>query len=374
MAAYLIGQEKYSDKLSSQSNYGLLDTTNDNSSNNKDSSNVDTLIGQFQSKSNNTNANNNNNNSDHLQLNNNSHLTLETIWERYLLLNNIPKQFTNSLKTIMGRKRYFQIIKTSHLENLYNQMNVSQCLAQTTFKQWKKLKEEKHKIQLHSECIRLNKPNKMHHNLWKYDIPDILKRIELDVNDFENAMKNIDKRLKIDSGNFKITDILEIFTGWYLDINLFIVLAALAERFDSLESILDNNVHKIGTQSLCLKIRKARELFILIGGLDRKRYFQLSYIFQPIIKLNSGKVTNDTTIINRDLSSMDSYHKPFGHIEMKDLMVFFHAANLSQIHVQQLITYLDNKNNGTIDFVTFLEYLPLFVESHQHIIYNPYLN
>ncbi|VDP66660.1 unnamed protein product [Schistosoma mattheei] len=71
---------------------------------------------------------------------------------------------------------------------------------------------------------------------------------------------------------------------------------------------------------------------------------------------------------------MDSYHKPFGHIEMKDLMVFFHAANLSQIHVQQLITYLDNKNNGTIDFVTFLEYLPLFVESHQHIIYNPYLN
>ncbi|RTG85823.1 uncharacterized protein DC041_0003479 [Schistosoma bovis] len=210
----------------------------------------------------------------------------------------------------MGRKRYFQIIKTSHLENLYNQMNVSQCLAQTTFKQWKKLKEEKHKIELHSECIRLNKANKMHHNLWKYDIPDILKRIELDVNDFENAMKNIDKRLKIDSGNFKIRDILEIFTGWYLDINLFIVLAALAERFDGLE----------------------------------------------------------------DLSSIDSYHKPFGHIEMKDLMVFFHAANLSQIHVQQLITYLDNKNNGTIDFVTFLEYLPLFVESHQHIIYNPYLN
>ncbi|VDP00680.1 unnamed protein product, partial [Schistosoma curassoni] len=116
------------------------------------------------------------------------------------------------------------------------------------------------------------------------------------------------------------------------------------------------------------------ELFILIGGLDRKQYFQLSYIFQPIIKLNSDRVTNDTTIINRDLYSMDSYHKPFGHIEMKDLMVFFHAANLSQIHVQQLITYLDNKNNGTIDFVTFLEYLPLFVESHQHIIYSPYLN
>ncbi|CAI2731416.1 unnamed protein product [Schistosoma spindalis] len=527
MAAYLIGQENYFDQLSSQSNYELLDTNNNNSD-------VDTLIRQFQSKSNNNNninnnTNNSNNNNNHLQLINNGHFTLETIWERYLLLNNIrkrllyrkqkiinkdnnlnestlivnnkqkkisilyptnkinnnnnnnnnetlendsfkkfkqselifnelsldrytqkcveglqridlkcekleymmksmkdtltlqmttyqnhkkkvdneimkkcknfpmkefrdiskentlssdvAKQFTNSLKTILGRKRYFQIIKTSHLENLYNQMNVSQCLAQTTFKQWKKLKEEKHKIELHTECIRLNKTNKMHHNLWKYDIPDILKRIELEVNDFENALKNIDKRLKIGSGNFKITDILEIFTGWYLDISLFIILAALAERFNGLESIIGNNVHKIGTQSLCLKIRKARELFILIGGLDRKQYFQLSYIFQPILKLNNDEITNDKNTSHDNLSSFGSYNKsnfqkskPFGHIEMNDLKVFFHAANISQVHIQQLITFLDNKNNGTIDFVTFLEYLPLFVESHQQIIDNPYLN
>ncbi|XP_018646963.1 hypothetical protein Smp_164330 [Schistosoma mansoni] len=298
------------------------------------------------------------------------------------LSSDVGKQFTNSLKTILGRKQYFQIIKTFHLENLYNQMSVSQRLAQTTFKQWKKLRDEKHTIELHSEYIRLKKNNKIHHNLWKYDIPDTLKTIELEVTDFENAMKAIDKRLKIDSGNFKITDILEIFTGWYLNISLFIVLAALAERFYGLESIIGNNVHKIGTQSLCMKIRKARELFILIGGLDRKQYFQQSYVFEPIIKLRSNETTNNLNPNDGDpASSICSYNKstfqksnPFGHIEVKDLKVFFHAANISQVHVQELITSLDHKKNGTIDFVTFLEYLPFFVESHQHIIYNPYLN
>uniref|UniRef100_A0A5K4FDL7 EF-hand domain-containing protein n=1 Tax=Schistosoma mansoni TaxID=6183 RepID=A0A5K4FDL7_SCHMA len=267
------------------------------------------------------------------------------------LSSDVAKQFTNSLKTILGRKQYFQIIKTFHLENLYNQMSVSQRLAQTTFKQWKKLREEKHTIELHSEYIRLKKNNKIHHNLWKYDIPDTLK-------------------------------ILEIFTGWYLNISLFIVLAALAERFYGLESIIGNNVHKIGTQSLYMKIRKARELFILIGGLDRKQYFQQSYVFEPIIKLRSNETTNNLNPNDGDpASSICFYNKstfqksnPFGHIEVKDLKVFFHAANISQVHVQELITSLDHKKNGTIDFVTFLEYLPFFVESHQHIIYNPYLN
>ncbi|CAI2731415.1 unnamed protein product [Schistosoma spindalis] len=460
MAAYLIGQENYFDQLSSQSNYELLDTNNNNSD-------VDTLIRQFQSKSNNNNninnnTNNSNNNNNHLQLINNGHFTLETIWERYLLLNNIRKRLlyrkqkiinkdnnlNESTLIVNNKQKKISILYPTNKINNNNNNNNNETLENDSFKKFKQselifnelsldrytqkcveglqridLKCEKleymmksmkdtltlqmttyqnHKKKVDNEIMKkcknfpmkefrdISKENTLSSDVAKQftnSLKTILgrkryfQRIELEVNDFENALKNIDKRLKIGSGNFKITDILEIFTGWYLDISLFIILAALAERFNGLESIIGNNVHKIGTQSLCLKIRKARELFILIGGLDRKQYFQLSYIFQPILKLNNDEITNDKNTSHDNLSSFGSYNKsnfqkskPFGHIEMNDLKVFFHAANISQVHIQQLITFLDNKNNGTIDFVTFLEYLPLFVESHQQIIDNPYLN
>ncbi|KAK4468239.1 hypothetical protein MN116_008395 [Schistosoma mekongi] len=288
---------------------------------------------------------------------------------------NATKQFTNALKLLFGRDRYFQIIKTFHLEYLYNQMYVSQCLVQSTLKQLSMLKEEKRQFGIHSEYSHLNNNYKIHHNLWKYDVPEVLKRIQLEEIDFENAIKNIDKSLRIDSGNFKVSEILKIFSGWSLDICLFIVLAALTERLDGLELIVKNNVHKIGTQSLDMKIRKARELFLLIGGLDRKQYFQHSYIFQPTIK---SKNNTDSMLYNR--LSIHSYNRllnqkrtPFEHVEVNDLKVFFYAANMPEVHVQELITFLDKRKNGTIDFVTFIEYLPLFIESHKHIICEPYL-
>ncbi|KAH8858116.1 hypothetical protein KSF78_0008808 [Schistosoma japonicum] len=288
---------------------------------------------------------------------------------------NVTKQFTNALKVFLGRDRYFQIIKTFHLEYLYNQMNVNQCLVQSTLKQLSMLEEEKRQLEIHAKYSCLNSDNKIHYNLWKYDVPEVLKRIHLEEIDFENAIKNIDKRLRIDSGNFKVSEILEIFSGWSLDIYLFIVLAALSERVDGLEPIVKNSVHKIGTQSLGMKIRKARELFLLIGGLDRKQYFQQSYIFQPAIKSEN----NSDSMLDNPLS-IHSYDKliyqkrtPFGHVEVNDLKVFFYASNMPKVHVQELITFLDKQKNGTIDFVTFIEYLPLFIESHKRIICEPYL-
>ncbi|KAH8858115.1 hypothetical protein KSF78_0008808 [Schistosoma japonicum] len=247
--------------------------------------------------------------------------------------------------------------------------NTFTCLVQSTLKQLSMLEEEKRQLEIHAKYSCLNSDNKIHYNLWKYDVPEVLKRIHLEEIDFENAIKNIDKRLRIDSGNFKVSEILEIFSGWSLDIYLFIVLAALSERVDGLEPIVKNSVHKIGTQSLGMKIRKARELFLLIGGLDRKQYFQQSYIFQPAIKSEN----NSDSMLDNPLS-IHSYDKliyqkrtPFGHVEVNDLKVFFYASNMPKVHVQELITFLDKQKNGTIDFVTFIEYLPLFIESHKRI-------
>ncbi|CAH8573010.1 unnamed protein product [Heterobilharzia americana] len=306
------------------------------------------------------------------------------------------KQFTNTLRSVLGHKRYFEIIKKSNLEDIYNQMFVSRQLARTTLKKCKQHREERNRLKTYSRQINFKSGNKIHYTLRKYNVPEAMKSIQLDETDFECAIRSINKDSQTDYTKLRLKEVLETFSEWHIDISLFIVLASLAERVKGLELLVKNAVCKIGACSLHAKIKNARELFMLIGVLDRRQHFQQLYTYQPTFKLNMNGVQTTSYTTDNGTSSKNNQRKhrtpkfqcltnclnildyesstPFGHIKVEDVKVFFYSANIREGHVQDLIRHLDHQNSGKIDFVTFIEYLPLFIESHKQIVCKPFLN
>ncbi|CAH8860919.1 unnamed protein product, partial [Trichobilharzia szidati] len=127
------------------------------------------------------------------------------------------------------------------------------------------------------------------------------------------------------------------------------------------------------------------ELFALIGGFDNRQHCKQSYnnrsIFQSSTNQNQSRPTTSTTT-DTFISSKSAKGKnntterkkftPFDeYIQVDDMKLFFYAGNIRQSHVERLIQYLDHQNTGKIDFITFLEYLPLFVECHKQILCKP---
>nr|CAH8862932.1 unnamed protein product [Trichobilharzia regenti] len=292
------------------------------------------------------------------------------------------KPFPNGLREILGYKRYFQIIEKSNLLSVYNQMYVSRRLAKSTLKSYIQLQKEKIKLQLNWKHSAFSGTRIYRHNLWKYNIPEIMKSIQLDKNDLEYAFKKLNKHLEVDFMNVKVTEIVEAVSHWCIDINLFIVLASLAERYNGLESLVRNNIYKVGAQSLRAKIKKARELFALIGGFDSRQHCKQPSNNRSIFQSSTNQTqSHPTTTTDTFISSKKTKGKnnsaerkltPFDeYIQVDDMKLFFYAGNIRQSHVERLIQYLDYQNTGKIDFITFLEYLPLFVECHKQILCKP---
>ncbi|CAH8860916.1 unnamed protein product, partial [Trichobilharzia szidati] len=67
------------------------------------------------------------------------------------------------------------IIEKSNLLSVYNQMYVSRRLAKSTLKRYTQLQKEKIKLQLNWKHLAFSGTRKYRHNLWKYNIPEIMK-------------------------------------------------------------------------------------------------------------------------------------------------------------------------------------------------------
>ncbi|VDP79415.1 unnamed protein product [Echinostoma caproni] len=102
------------------------------------------------------------------------------------------------------------------------------------------------------------------------------------------------------------------------------------------------------------------ELFVLIGGQDRLKQFEDRYMRKDIgswFKPES-EMTNERIL------------KP-GFLYADQLRVLLHGSGLNHDRLYEVLQLLGVTDTDALDFVSFLFYLPLFVEAHQRLICDP---
>lgn len=160
-------------------------------------------------------------------------------------------------------------------------------------------------------------------------IPDV----EMNLSEVEDALIRINGELLTDREYQYIYHVLNLPNKHKrLNIKLFSAVAALSEKVKQVDPMIRKLINKFNFQALEVKMEKCKELFFLLEDNDN---------------VLDGKITADM------------------------LAVELAAGGISPEHVDYIINKFNRDQDGMVEFLDFLIYVPLFIEIHQRIISNP---
>jgi len=157
--------------------------------------------------------------------------------------------------------------------------------------------------------------------------------VEMNVSDIEEALQEINSHLITKKEMQYIFHILNIPGRKRIDIQLFSVIAAMSEKVAQVDPFIRKLINKFDYDALNTKMDRSKELFCLLSD-------------------------NETDV-------------PLGKIAARMLAVELAAGGVTPEHTQYVLSKFNRENNGVVDILDFLTYVPLFIEIHDRILNAP---
>ncbi|XP_022106904.1 mediator of DNA damage checkpoint protein 1-like [Acanthaster planci] len=160
-----------------------------------------------------------------------------------------------------------------------------------------------------------------------------VQNFEVDVKDLESTLKQVNSYLITEKECQYIYHVLDLPQRHRIDFKLFSVVAALSEKVSRLEPFIRKLINKMNFEALEVKMQQAKELFFLLADED---------------------------------DEADG-----GEVPIQNLVVELEAGGLKPEHVKLVVEKFNREGKGTVDFLDFLTYIPLFIDIHENIISDP---
>ncbi|EDV22378.1 uncharacterized protein TRIADDRAFT_58917 [Trichoplax adhaerens] len=148
-----------------------------------------------------------------------------------------------------------------------------------------------------------------------------------------SALKTVNRNLISEKEIDFVKQILDLPGRKKLNFKLFTLVAALSEKVVALDGVVKNMINKLTFDALDVKLQKCKELFYLLDE--------------------------------------DNFNRPSGVVTLDNLAIELAAGGLSHDQVRLVRKQFDKNNVGTVEFIDYLTYIPLFMEIHSHIISEP---
>eukprot|EP00794_Sanderia_malayensis_P012010 gene12010-13250_t len=160
-----------------------------------------------------------------------------------------------------------------------------------------------------------------------------MKNLQMDILNLPAALRIINRNFNDEDFKF-VTRILQLPKDECLDFKAFAIVAALAERVQSLDKSIKNLLKDVDLTNLERKLDKCKELYRLLS---------------QVCPSNGSKL-----------------------VSVDDLSVELQAGGIKDDHQKSVIKKLDHHGQGFIDFLDFVLYVPLFLMIHDQIISQPF--
>lgn len=176
------------------------------------------------------------------------------------------------------------------------------------------------------------RPEKLPHYERVFTNVDREEKDDIDLYQLDYALKAVNNDLISENEISYVHQILELSQRYRINFRLFTVIAALSEKIVALDDLVKNLINTMDLAALETKLKKCKELFYLLDDMDGHR---------------GGVVT------------------------INSLSIELTAGGLTQEHVDYVCNHLNHESRGLVEFIDYLTYVPLFVEIHDSICFNP---
>ncbi|XP_078665308.1 uncharacterized protein LOC144907810 [Branchiostoma floridae x Branchiostoma belcheri] len=243
------------------------------------------------------------------------------------LLESLTKQEKESLESLIQVKRVRAEITSREDRIKKMETRIKHLQDEIRRADWKLTKQRQTDLRQYTQSPGFRRAQSSRYRTMHPEID-----VELDVEDLKDALLQVNSHLSTKELDF-ISQVLDIPGRRRLNLKLFSAVAALSERITEVEPFVKKLIDKMDFEALAVKMERCKEMFRLLSD----QY-------------------NDT---------------PPGTVKTHALGVEMVAGGLRNEQIKRVLCKLDREGTGLVDFLTYLIYIPLFIEIHERIVDDP---